>query len=678
MSEEFIKHYYMVEDLKPLVYILAAISASVVLYSTYIAYRRIFAGGIHSLPPLQQMIRNLIVYGLLQKKVVRSRGPGLIHVAIFAGMLWLLVMTTLRAIDTYFGPFLVGTVWMVYKLLGNIAGVLVIVGVVVAAYRRAAGLTPNLPKDRVYYIVYALFLYIAITGFMMTGMLAAAHREDIESPYFDPVGYLFYLIFTNLSFDELRTYYRALWVSHLFAAQMAIALIPFTNLWHIIAAGANLALARGEPAIAKLRGYPDIEDRLSKGESVGIDSLAKSSWKQRLDWEACTSCMRCTNSCPAFAAGKPLSPQGVMISMRDLLRRGSWEEKPWNGAVESDAIWSCVTCGACVEECPVLIHQVDTILDLRRGMLSTGDERNPEGVLTLLNNLQQFGNPMGISPVEKETWMEELRSRYGDDIVARPGESYDYLYWPGCIVTYDPRLRSVATSLLDVLIKLGYKVAIMPDPVCSGDPALRVGEELMFLEKASEMIEALGKYSFKSLLVTCPHCYTAFRWDYARYKEYFRARLGEKAEVIDRLKVEHHATLIAELVKTGKLSPGAFSATVTYHDPCYLGRWNKIYDEPRDVLRSVKKLRLYEMPRNRDRSFCCGGGGGQLFYEVGKGQRISKIRSEEAAKTLEQGGGRKVLAVACPFCNVMFRGESEQYGFEVKDIVEVVAESTKS
>lgn len=678
MSEEFIKHYYMVEDLKPLVYILALVSVTIVLYSTFLAYRRVFANSPPDLPQIGRAMKNIIVYGLLQRKVVRSRGPGLLHVAIFAGMLWLLIMTSLRALDTYFGPFLVGSVWIAYKFLGNVAGALVIIGTALAAYRRIAGLTPNLPKDGAYYLVYALFLFIAITGFMLTGMLAAAHRGSFESPYFDPIGYIFYLAFSNLSFDELRTYYRALWVTHLFAAQMAIALIPFTNLWHIIAAGANIALARGEPAVAQLRSYPDIEERLSRGEGVGIYELSRSSWKQRLEWEACTSCMRCTNSCPAFAAGKPLSPQRIMISMRDLLRRGSWQEKPWDGAVESDAAWSCVTCGACVEECPVLIHQVDTILDLRRGMLFADDKRVPEGVLTLLSDLQQFGNPMRSSPVEKETWMEELRSRYGDEIVARPGESYDYLYWPGCIVTYDPRLRGVATSLLDIMVRLGYKVAVMPDPVCSGDPALRVGEELMFLEKASEALEALSKYQFRKLLVTCPHCYNAFKWDYKRYSEYFKARLGDKASVLDKLEVEHHSVLLAELVRSGKIAPGSFSATVTYHDPCYLGRWNKVYEEPRAVLGSVKKLRLYEMPRNRDKSFCCGGGGGQLFYEVAKGQRISKLRSEEAAKTLEQGGGRKVLAVACPFCNVMFRGEADQHGFEVKDIAEILSESLKS
>ncbi|MCS7107181.1 MAG: heterodisulfide reductase-related iron-sulfur binding cluster [Acidilobaceae archaeon] len=674
--EEPIIHYFMVEDLRPFIYVAALIAVGIVAFNLFRAYQRWSAGGerVSLLPSLNNLLR----YSLLQRKVVSHRLPGALHLLIYLGILWLFVMTNLRAIDTYFFHFLTGDVWKVYKFLGNVAGVAVILGVLIAFVRRERGLTPNLPKDRSYYLIYALLLFLVISGFALNGLLAAAHRANFESPLFDPVGYLFYLAFSGLSFDEIRTYYRGLWVVHMITAMTTIALIPYTNLWHIIASNLNIALARPAPPVGSLRSYTDIDERLSRGVGVGMTKLSASSWKQRMDWDACTSCMRCTNACPAFAAGKPLSPQNVMITLRNLMYAGEWDSQPWGeGKVEADAVWSCVTCGACVHECPVLIHQVDSILDLRRGMLTVGDPSIPEGSLNALTSLQQMGNPFGSSPVAKEEWMEELKASLGD-VVAREGEEYDILYWPGCATTYDPRIREVALSNLRLLSKLGYRIAVVPDPVCTGEPALRMGEELLFLEKASEFLEALSKYRFKTLLVSCPHCYTAIRWEYRRYKDYLKQRLGERGEVLERLKVEHHAKLLGQLVKEGKIRGGVLKAYVTYHDPCYLGRWNGIYEEPREVLRSIGRLRLAEMPRNREKSFCCGGGGGQLFYEVRRGERISKLRSEEAAKTLDVGQARKVVAVACPFCNIMFRGEAEQYGFEVKDVAELLEESMRS
>ncbi len=678
MSDISIRHYYMVEDLKIIVYILALISVSIVAYSLFKAYKRWTAHGEKIKANPGSLLGNLTLYSLLQLRIVRHRFPGFIHVMIFAGILWLLIMTILRALDYYLAPFLTGNLWVVYKFLGNVAGAMVLLGSFTAIVRRYLGLTPNLPRDPSYYLVHFMFIAIVVTGFALDGFSAAAYRVGYESPLFDPLGYIFYIFAYQLSFDELRAYYRVLWVVHLFLAQMAIALIPFTNLWHILASNINIAFSRLEPSVAALRHYPDIEDRIGRGEPVGMFKLSASTWKQRLDWDACTSCMRCTNECPAYFSGKPLDPRLVMVTLRDAMYSGGWDSKPWgDGGVNPQAIWSCVTCGACVYECPVLIHHVDSIVDVRRAMMSLGDESIPEGVLNSLTSMQQLGNPMGSSPTSREEWVEELRAKFGDDIVAVEGAHYDYLYWPGCATVYDPRVRSVGESLLELLRGAEVKVAVIPDDACTGDPALRMGEELMFLEKASGALEALSKYSFDKLLVNCPHCYTAFKWEYRKYRDYFKARLGDKARILENLKVEHHAQLLYRLVKEGKIKPGTFKATVTYHDPCYLGRWNGVYEEPRKTLSNIGKLKLLEMPRSRDKSFCCGGGGGQLFYEVRVGERISRVRSGEASKTLAEGPGEKVLAVACPYCNIMFRGEAEDYGFKVMDIAELLRESLR-
>ncbi|MEB3774716.1 MAG: 4Fe-4S dicluster domain-containing protein [Desulfurococcales archaeon] len=598
-------------------------------------------------------------------------------------MIWLLIATILRAADSYLGPFLVDDRLRIFKLLSNIAGASVLAGSTIAIIRRLKGLTPNLPRDPGYYLVHVLFIIIIITGFMLDGMAAAGYRYEYESPSYDPIGFIFYTWASSLDTGTLITYYRALWMFHMVLAHMTLALIPLTNLWHIPVAGINIALSRkGKPAQV-LRSYPDIDKRIEEDKPIGVVKLSDTTWKQRLDYEACTSCMRCTNACPAFASGKILSPREVIVTMRDMMYKGLWDKEVWsNGSeisINPEAIWSCVTCGACVNECPVLIHHVDTIIDIRRGMISSGSEDVPEDALNTLYNMQQTGNPYGYNPMDREEWIRELAEKFGEDIIAKPGEEYDYLYWIGCVASYDQRIRSVPENVIKILKKAGIKIAVMPDEGCSGEPALRMGEETLFVEMMKMNLENMSQYKFKKLLVHCPHCYNIFKNEYKRYRNYLASNDETKhlAELLDRLEVVHHSILLSNLLKEGKIKTvKEVNAAVTYHDPCYLGRWNGVYDEPRKVLTSVRGLRIREMPRNRDRSFCCGGGGGHMFFEIKRGTRISRIRAEEAASTLKKiSNGDKIVAVACPFCNTMFRGESEDFGFKVKDIAEILGEA---
>ncbi|GBF09865.1 putative iron-sulfur protein [Aeropyrum pernix] len=684
-----VEHFFMVEDLKIFVYILAGLSSAVLLYSLVEFYRRVFRGyapleAAENTGGLRAAVDRLVWYGLLQYKVLRHRFPGIMHASIFYGILVLFIATIIRALDYYIGGWLLQPPFFyVYKLANNIAGILVIVGVTLAAYRRWRGLTPGLPRDPGYYLVLALLAAIVTTGFVVEGMVVALYRygEGFESPLYDPVGYLVYLALEGVDRDILVEAYRGLWLLHLALAQLGIALIPFTNLWHIPAVLANIAFARPGPAVAGLRTYEDLDERIEQDKPIGVVKLSDTTWKQRLDFEACTSCMRCTNSCPAAESGKVLDPRGVVYGLRLKLREGDWEsevldpENPGDGSkagVNPEAIWSCLTCGACVNECPVLIHHVDIILDVRRGMMSTGSEHVPEQVLNVLQNLQYNGNPLGQSPLDKEEWFQELGEKLGDEVIAREGEEYEVLYWAGCVTGYDPRIRPVGESILRLLRKAGVKAAIMPYTGCTGEPALRMGEEALFVELMIQFLEELSKYKFKKLVVNCPHCLTTIKHDYRRYRGYLEKREDAKhlAEVLDRLEVEHHSVTLARLVREGKLRAAADDGKpVTYHDPCYLGRWNGVYSEPREVLRRGAGLRIREMPRNMEKSFCCGGGGGQLFYEVKRGRRVSRIRAEEASQTL---GGEGVVAVACPFCNTMFRAEAEEFGFEVKDIAEIL------
>ena len=689
-SAPYIDHFIMVHDLEPIVYIVATITAVVLLYSLYAAYKRWTYGGEKiEFSPIGLRLKNFVKYALLQWKVVRHRFPGTIHLLIYLGMGWLLIATTLRAIDDHIVRFITGDFFMVYKLLSNIAGLMVIIGSIIAIIRRALKLTPNLPQDPVYYVVHALFITIVVTGFFLDGLVAAhplSSRHNYESPSWDPVGYLIYQWASNMSPDQIESLYRPLWLFHMLLAQLTLALIPFTNLWHIAASSLNAALARPEPPAAAVRAYPDIDQRIEEEKPIGIVKLSDTTWKQRMDYEACTSCMRCTNACPAYASGKLLSPRDVITTLRDMMLAGKWDEQVWREEEETtrlklnpEVVWSCVTCGACVNECPVLIHHVDTILDIRRGMMSTGSEKVPEDALNALYSIQQTGNPFGYNPADREDWIREMAERLGEDIIAEPEEEYDYIYWIGCVASYDPRIRPVVENTIKLLKKAGYKVGVLLEEGCCGEPARRMGEETLFVEIMKMTLENLSQYKFKKLLVHCPHGMHVFKNEYPKYIDYLRSNEETRplAEFLEKLEVEHHSIVLARLLKEGKIRPTKrLDYTVTFHDPCYLGRWNGHYDEPRSVLRSIPGLKLVEMPRSRDKSFCCGGGGGQMFYEIKRGTRIARTRAQEAAETLSKAGSeKKFVAVACPYCNTMFRGEAEDFGFEVKDIAELLGES---
>lgn len=682
-----IVNFAWVRGYEAIVYAVGLVVFLWLLYAAYEGYRR----WTHGLPRWKLMfwppgysvvaaLKNFVKFALLQWKVLRQRFPGTMHALIFYGISWLFIATLLRAINAHFVVFLTGDVFYGYKLLNNIAGAMVIVGVSIAIVRRSLRLTPNLPQDPYYYLVQALLLIIVVTGFLVDGIAGVAYRYTWERPWFDPIGYLVFMWARTVPIPTLQEIYRGLWLFHMSIAMAALAIIPFTNLWHIYAAALNVTFQRQGQAPQGVKPVTDLDQRIEQGRPLGVVKLSDTTWKQRLDFDACTSCMRCTNACPAYASGKPLSPMDVIVTLDKAMREGLWDQQAWGSGklqVNPEAIWSCVTCGACVYECPVTIHHVDTIIDVRRGMVSIGSEDVPKDALDALYRLQQTGNPLGANPYDKEQWLNELAQRLGDDIIAKEGEEYDYLYWIGCTTSYDPRLRPVAEAVIELLRTAGLKVAVPVEQGCCGEPARSVGDEALYVELMKQALEVLSKYKFKKLLVSCPHGFNNFKNNYKLYRGYLAKNpdTAKLAQVLDSLQVEHHSIVLAKLVKDGRLKPTKkLNMAVTYHDPCYLGRWNGVYEEPRSVVESTG-LRIKEMPRNRSRSFCCGGGGGQLFYEVKRGERLSAMRADEASKTLGEGAQRRVVSVACPFCNTMFRAEANKFNFEVKDIAEILKES---
>ncbi len=657
-----IQHFLYVEDLKPIVYVMSILAGVALLVALYHYYRRWTYGGQRIvIDSFSTRLKNVVVYGLLQRRVIKKAYGGTMHLMIYIGIILLLIATMLRFIEAdltipVIGTrILVGEAYLWYKLMANIGGVLLVVGVVLAYIRRWMGLTPGLPDGIEDQSILALFLFLAITGFILDSISTLAYRSGWVNGY-DPIGMAMKQVFENWDRESLIAFYRTMWSLHMIIAIASIAVIPYTKLGHIVFGGIFNTFFTRLSHPAAFKPVPNVEKIVEEGGTFGVIKLVDTTWKQRMDYDACTKCARCQEVCPAYNTSKPLSPMKLILSMRNLMDREAWEEEIVPTHISPEIVWSCVTCGACVNICPVLIHHVESIIDLRRGLIVKG-ENVPEEILQISYNIMRTENPYGGNPFEKEEWLRSLIEK-GIVEEAREGEEYDYIYWVGCSVAYDPRLRSTAEALLKVLKRAGIRVAVILEQSCCGEPARRIGDELMFAELVKKNQELLSRYKFKKILVSCPHGYNVFLREYPLY--------GVKVPV------EHHSTLLARLLREGRIKvKRKLGVVATYHDPCYLGRWNKVYEEPRYVItQSVSAFK--EMPRSRENSFCCGGGGGGAFYDIKIGKRISRVRAEEAAST-----GAKVLAVACPFCNIMLASEAPDFEMEVRDIAELLEEATR-
>ncbi len=652
VEEPGIEHFLFVEDIEALVYITLVISAAIFLYGLYRRMVSWFGSFPPPLPSPGRALRNIVVYGLLQRRVVRKPSTGGMHVLVFYGFIILFIGTVLRALEydvtlRFFGTrFLVGDTYLVFKFFMNIGGLIAIIGLIGLLLRRGGFKSPYLPDRPSDYLLLITLLVILFTGFLLDSIATLSYRMGWIGLY-DFIGVALASSLEGLGLD-LVGLYRGLWVFHMVLAQLSVALIPYTKLGHIVFGGIfNYAYAR-ERHPAEIPGPEDPEAEAEEKGYIGVLTISDLNWKERMDLDACIECSRCTDVCPATASGKPLSPMHLILSLRDLAREG-YDGELVPDKIEPDILWSCVTCGACVDACPMLIHHVETIIDIRRGLVSKGEEV-PEDALNVSYNLMRYGNPMGYDPMERMKVIEELSRETGVPIAEEGGE-YEYLFWVGCQTVYEPANREIAKSLLSLLRKAGVDVAIMPDETCCGEPAKRIGDELMYVEIVRMNIEGFSKYRFKKLLVNCPHGYTVFKHEYRRY--------GLSLDVV------HHTQLLSQLLREGRLRPKRRDRPITFHDPCYLGRWNGVLEEPREVIRSVTSD-FREMPRSGRRSFCCGAGGGQMFYEVKRGERISRLRMMEARET-----GAEVIGTACPFCRTMFLAEAND-SVEVLDISQLL------
>ena len=446
--------------------------------------------------------------------------------------------------------------------------------------------------------------------------------------------------------------------------------------WHRFLAPFNIFFRRNADGKSSLGALPEM---LSHGEVVnfedpkdddvfGLGTRADITWKGLLDMTSCTECGRCQSQCPAWHTEKPLSPKLLIMAMRDHAFAKTVETEAMVGedaAITSDILWSCTSCGACVNECPVDIEHIDHIVNMRRYQVMVESDF-PSELGGTFRNLEQSGNPWGANKNDREAWIAEcdFPIRVVEGVLP---DEVEYLFWVGCAGAYDERARKTTKAVAELLYMAGVEFAVLgKKETCTGDPARRAGNEFLYQIMASENIETFKEVfadrpkGKKKVVVTCPHCFTTIGRDYAQS--------GFELEMV------HHTQLLNQLIREKKLLPIKMSHTaMTYHDPCYLGRHNEIYQPPREILEATG-ANLTEMPRNKERSFCCGAGGGRMWMEEKIGTRINLNRVDEAIST-----GANELAVACPFCRVMTTDgmSSRESSMEVLDVAQVLLRSVK-
>ncbi|GAA3935862.1 (Fe-S)-binding protein [Actinoplanes auranticolor] len=599
--------------------------------------------------------------------------------------------------------------WTVYGLVTEVIGVLGLVGILVLIAIRQRDKRQKVSRftgSTMWqgYFVEAVIVGVLICGFLIRGFKVANDTFEYAAwatPVSHGVGALLPAAADGPTWVALVKIFISMgWL-------ITIALnVTMGVAWHRFLAFFNIFFKRSpeKPAGSGLGalkpmmsdGKPlDFEEADPEKDQFGVAQVEQFTWKGLLDFSTCTECGRCQSQCPAWNTAKPLSPKLLVLSLRDhayakapyLLGGGgkdlTGEEKATEaqlahmdvlalaegnrpligteaegGVIDPDVLWSCTTCGACVEQCPVDIEHVDHIVDMRRYQVLI-ESSFPAEAGVMLRNLENKGNPWGAPQNTREDWTKGL-----DFEVPRVGETedFDYLFWVGCAGAFEDRAKKTTRAVATLLHEAGVKYAILGEgETCTGDPARRIGNEFVFQMLAQQNVETLQEANVKRIVATCPHCFNTLGNEYSQ--------LGLEVEVV------HHTQLLAHLVKEGKLTPvQPIEGDVTYHDPCYLGRHNRVFDAPREVLGEAANL--VEMPRNSERSFCCGAGGARMWMEEKIGKRINVERTEEALAT-----GAKTIAVGCPFCYTMIgdgvTGKGEQENVEVVDVASVLLRSIK-
>ncbi|MFC7081964.1 heterodisulfide reductase-related iron-sulfur binding cluster [Halorussus caseinilyticus] len=606
-----------------------------------------------------------------QKQFDRDLYAGLMHAFIFWGFLTLFIGTTILMIDMDIwtkalgqDSFFVGAFYLSYSLVMDAMGLLFVVGVGMAIYRRYWVREGRLwgkhtsTEDDLF--IWALFL-LGVGGYVTEGVriLGTSATRDVSFETVSFVGWFVYDVMelAGVTPEMAAAAYPAIWWSHAILALAFVAAVPYAKPFHMISSFANV-VTRDEKAGKRLPGVPDD----ASPEEIGHGSIEDFSWKELLDHDACTKCGRCSSVCPAKASGRPLDPRDVILDLkqyREDLDAGRTEEKDIiadGGAsvINSETMESCMSCMACMDACPVEIEHVEQFTQMNRRLTESG-QMDPNVQDTMMNVFQN-GNTFGEPQRKRPDWADELDFEIPD---ARE-QSVEYLWYVGDYPSFDERNRKVARSLATILEESGVEYGILyDDEQADGNDVRRVGEEGLYEMLVEDNAAAIGDCDYDKIVCTDPHSYNTFKNEYPEFEE---CEWSEDD-------VFHYTQVVENLFRELGLSGSELDYTVTYHDPCHLGRYNDEYEAPREIVRATG-CELDEMPRNRDDSFCCGGGGGGLWMDFEEDPKPSEERLREALNDTDSGSRVEKFVVACPMCMTMYEDGRKTGGYE--DDIEIV------
>ncbi|MEH7111053.1 heterodisulfide reductase-related iron-sulfur binding cluster [Neobacillus niacini] len=623
-----------------------------------------------------------------QKKLLKDKKSGIMHVMFFYGF----ILVQFGAIDFIWKGLVpgshipLGPLYAGFTFFQEIVTLMILVAVIWAFYRRyvekLVRLKRNFKSGLVLIFIGGLMLSVLVGNGM--GIIWHVH----EATWTEPIASLIALIFSGIGETASIVIFYVAWWAHLLFLLTFLVYVPQSKHAHLIAGPVNVYFNRLEKP-GKLKKV-DFEDESQ--ESFGVGKIEDFTQHQMIDFYACVECGRCTNMCPATGTGKMLSPMDLIVKMRDhLTNHGAavTSKQPWvptfafgnttgnrialaasgQGAEETAAtlaynpsligeviteeeIWACTTCRNCEDQCPVMNEHVDKIIDLRRYLVLTEGKLDADAQRAM-TNIERQGNPWGLNRKERETW-REVREDVEIPTVKemnKKGEEFEYLFWVGSMGSYDNRSQKIALSFAKLMNEAGVKFAILGNKEKnSGDTPRRLGNEFLFQELAAKNIEEFEKAEVKKIVTIDPHAYNIFKNEYPDF--------GLEAEVY------HHTEILFELVRDGRLVPKhAVNEKITFHDSCYLGRYNDVYDPPREILKSIPGVQLVEMERNRETGMCCGAGGGLMWMEEETGHRINVSRTEQALAV-----NPSVISSGCPYCLTMLSD-----GTKAKEVEEKIS-----